>query len=277
MNQPSDLSADQRRSSELDARESYIVAREKMLDGFDAQKADYERQIGLLETTQSERQLLVDAQQARIKQLDGQYAITVAALQELDDKYGARLDNWRSKVETTRSELTSIKDSIKERQQYQKDQEVLIGKQAEEGNVQLKGLEYEIIEARQVIKDLKAERVNLYGEKKQLETDIDKAQLSFEPEVEAHLEVLRVLESQKPVIQSDIDEVNKHLKELRKEEAALLIKRQQIHDDVDAKLRILDEKERKIMVEREALRQEREDMQSERHYYQSPKSLYDLP
>jgi chromosome segregation ATPase len=248
-----------------------------MLDGFDAQKADYERQIGLLETTQSERQLLVDAQQARIKQLDGQYAITVAALQELDDKYGARLDNWRSKVETTRSELTSIKDSIKERQQYQKDQEVLIGKQAEEGNVQLKGLEYEIIEARQVIKDLKAERVNLYGEKKQLETDIDKAQLSFEPEVEAHLEVLRVLESQKPVIQSDIDEVNKHLKELRKEEAALLIKRQQIHDDVDAKLRILDEKERKIMVEREALRQEREDMQSERHYYQSPKSLYDLP
>jgi DNA repair exonuclease SbcCD ATPase subunit len=279
MNQSSEAQADllAKRSSELDAREVYIEAREKLRERTDAQVEENNRQIVMQGKRLEERDKLEKDQQGRITALELAYAKKGAALEaeifQKEERYG----DWQVKIQKAKEELKSVNENVAGRKQYYQEQEQLIAKQAEDGNLQLRGLEYEIIEARQVIKDLKTERVNLYSERKQVQQDIDSAHQSFAVELEIHLDTVRALEAQKQQIQSEIDDVSQHLKQLRKEEAAILIKRQQIHDDIDAKLQALDEKERKIMAEREALRQEREDMQQERHYYKSSKSLYDLP
>lgn len=74
-----------------------------------------------------------------------------------------------------RSVLKQLNAEIADRRQYKAEQEVAIAKIVEEGNLQLKGLHYEILEARQILKDLKLERVNLSDERNQLLADIEQA------------------------------------------------------------------------------------------------------
>jgi predicted nucleic acid-binding Zn-ribbon protein len=196
-------------------------------------------------------------------------------LQLKQEKEQDKLTALQDKVVAAKQELEAVKASIQERKDYQKQQEELIAKQSEDGNLQLRSLEYEIIESKQVIKDLEQKRRNLYEEGQTLESDLEAARNSFTPELEKHEAAVVVIVQRKEVLETDLQIAQKKIYDTNIELNKLLLRRKQIHADVDAKLQLLDSKEREIMAKREALRQEREEMEETKHYYQSPKSLYD--
>lgn len=276
MSQPSAVQADQlqRRSSELDAREAYLVAREKLAESTEAAITKGQYELSLLDATILAREVIVSEQQDRMLQLDKEYARKQTVLEHALLKKQESYARWEQRLDELRTGLGYIKESIAERQEYYKQQEVLISKQAEDGNLQLRGLEYEIIESKQQIKDLEVKRQNLYSEQKTLEGDLQSARDSFAPELANHEAAIVLVVQRQQDANDEVIVVQTKVYDLTKEVNALLIKRQQIHDDVDTKLQILDTKEREIMAKREALHQEREEMDTTKHYYQDPKSLY---
>lgn len=232
MNQSSEARAAQleQRSKELDAREAYIEAREDIRKRTDEQIAENNRQISLQDKRLEERGKLERDQQARIAALELAYAKKGASLEAEIFAKEERYGDWQVKIQKAKEELRSVKDSIAERKRYYDEQEALIAKQAEEGNLQLRGLEYEIIESRQVIKDLEVKRTNLFSEQKTLNEDIERARNDFALEIEQHEEHMRQLQAQEIDVRDRITAGKSELHDLNKENNATLVKRQQIHD-----------------------------------------------
>lgn len=264
----------QRRSDELDAREVYLAIREKLAESTEAAITKGQHDLALLDSTILARETILSQQEGRMLTLDKEYARKQTILEHAILKKQEQCAKWDLKLEELQNAISGIKTSIAEREQYYKQQETLIVKQAEEGNLQLRGLEYEIIESKQVIKDLEVKKQNIYSEQKALESDLQTARDNFAPELATHEASILVIMQRGRDEEEKILIASTKLHNLIKETNVLLIKRQQIHDDVDAKLQILDTKEREIMAKRETLRQEQESMDEARHYYKDPKSLY---
>lgn len=276
MNQSSVAQADQlqRKSDELDAREAYLVTREKLAEQTEAAITKGQYELSLLDATVLAREVIVNEQQDRMLALDKEYARKQTILEHAILKKQESYAKWELKLAEIQTTASSIKQSIAERQEYYKQQEQLISKQAEEGNLQFRGLEYELIEIKQNIKDAETVKRNLHSEQKTIESDLQAARDSFIPELQQHEASVLIVVQRKQDAEAEVLVVQTRASELDKEIRALLIKRQQIHDDVDTKLLILGTKEREIMAKREALRQEQEAMDEAKHYYKDPKSLY---
>lgn len=276
MLQSNEAQADQlqRRSNELDARETYLNTREKLAESTEAAITKGQYELSLLDTTILARATIVSEQQDRMAELDKEYSRKQTMLEHAVLKKQEQYAKWELKLTEIQTTASSAKQSIVERQDYYSQQEKLIAKQAEEGNLQLRGLEYEIIESKQVIKDLEVTKHNLYSEKKNLEHDLEVARDSFAPELEQHEAAILIVIQQKTDVETEVISVQGKVYELNKEVNTALILRKQIQDDVSQKLQILDTKEREIMAKRETLRQEREEMDEAKHYYKDPKSLY---
>lgn len=266
-----------KRSKELDAREAYIATREQLAEDNEVRIVKQQRDLALLDSTILAREAILQDQTSRMELQDKKYISDGINLKLTNKREEEKYRKWQDKVFGARDELAAVKNSILERQTYYKQQEALISKQADDGNLQLRGLEYAIIEGKQVVKDLDQKKMNIIQESKTLEADLESARESFAPELAEHEAAVLVIIHRQETEQANIVAIQQTLHNLNKEVNALLIKRQQIHTDIDAKLLILDEKERKIMAQREALRVEREEMEESKHYWQSPKSLYDLP
>jgi hypothetical protein len=276
MNQSSAVLDDQlqRRSKELDAREAYLVTREQLAESTEVTITKGQYELSLLDATILAREAIVSEQQDRMLALDKEYSRKQTILEHAVLKKQEQYTKWELKLTEIQVTTSSIKTSIADRQDYYTQQEKLIAKQAEEGNLQLRGLEYEIIEAKQVIKDLEVTKQNLYGEKKNLEHDLEVARDSFAPELEQHEAAILIVVQHKTDAEAEVITIQSKVRDLNKEVNTALIVRQQIQDDVSKKLQILDTKEREIMAKRETLRQEREEMEEAKHYYKDPKSLY---
>lgn len=276
MLQSNEAQADQlqRRSNELDARETYLNTREKLAESTEVAITKGQYELSLLDATILAREVIVSEQESRMLQLDKEYSRKQTILEHSILKKQEQYTKWGLKLEEIQTTASSTKQSIAERQDYYSQQEKLISKQAEEGNLQLRGLEYKIIEAKQVIKDLEVTKHNLYSEKKNLEHDLEVAKDSFAPELEQHENAVLVVVQRKTDAEAEVAIIQSKVHDLNKEVNTALIMRQQIHDDVSQKLQLLDAKEREIMTKRETLRQEREEMDEARHYYKDPKSLY---
>lgn len=276
MNQPSVAPADQlqRRSDELDAREAYLATREKLAEQTEEAITKGQYELSLLDTTILAREVIVNEQQDRMLALDKEYARKQTILEHAILKKQESYAKWEQRLTEIRITASTAKSSIAERQDYYKQQEQLIAKQAEDGNLQLRGLEYELIEIKQNIKDSETTKRNLYSEQKILEGDLQSARDSFVSELQQHEASVLVVVQHRQDAEAEVVVIRAKIHDLTKEVNVLLIKCQQVHDDVDAKLQILDTKEREIMAKREALRQEREEMEVTKHYYKSPESLY---
>lgn len=264
----------QRRSSELDARETYLTTREKLAESTEAAITKGQYELSLLDATILAREVIVSEQQDRMFALDKEYSSEQTILEHGILKKQEQCTKWELRLEDIQQTASSAKQSIAERQNYYKQQEQLISKQTEEGNLQLRGLEYEIIEAKQVIKDLEVTKHNLYSEQKNLEHDLEVARNSFAPELEQHEADVLIVIQRKTDTEAEVVTIQNKVHDLTKEVNTALIMRKQIHDDVSQKLQLLDTKEREIMAKRETLRQEREEMDKTQHYYKNPKSLY---
>jgi len=259
----------------LDAREAYLVTREKLAEQTEAAITKCQHDLALLDATILAREAILSQQEDRMLTLDKEYARKQTILEHAILKKQESYAKWEQKLGELRTGVGTIKESIAERQDYYKQQEGLISKQAQEGNLQLRGLEYEIIETKQIIKDLEVKKTNLYSECKNLETDLTTARDKFEIELNNHEASVLAIDNRKEVIESEINIVSTKLHELNKQINAQNIIRQQISDEISSKLQTLDTKEREIMAKRETLRQEREEMENAKHYYKDPKSLYD--
>lgn len=276
MNQSSAVLDDQlqRRSKELDAREAYLVTREQLAESTEVTITKGQYELSLLDATILAREAIVSEQQDRMLALDKEYSRKQTILEHAVLKKQEQYTKWELKLTEIQVTTSSIKTSIADRQDYYTQQEKLIAKQSEEGNLQLRGLEYEIIEAKQIIKDLEVTKQNLYGEKRNLEHDLEVARDSFAPELEQHEAAILVVIQRKADVETEVISIQGKIHDLNKEVNTALILRQQIQDDVSQKLQLLDTKEREIMTKRETLRQEREEMDEAKHYYKDPKSLY---
>lgn len=269
---PADLLT--KRSKELDAREAYIATREQLAEDNEVRIVKQQRDLALLDDTILAREAILQDQTTRMELQDKKYISDGINMKLAIEREQEKYQKWQDKVSEAKAELGGVKNSILERQTYYKEQEALITKQSADGNLQLRGLEYAIIEAKQVVRDLDQKKKNIIQEAKMLETDLESARESFAPELADYEAAVLVIVHKQESEQAIVTAIQETLHDLNKEVNALLIKRKQIHTDVDSKLMVLDAKEREIMAKREALRVEREEMDETRHYYKDPKSLY---
>lgn len=276
--QPSALSPEQllKRSKELDARETYLAAREQLAGDVETAITKGQRDLSLLDTTILARETILDNQNIQLQNQEAEYTSKTKILAGLLAKEQVRYESWQAKVEIARQDLKTVRDAIEERTDYLKQQEAIVQEQATEGNSHLRGLDYEVTELKQVIRDLEVKKKSLKATIIDLETDLAGARESFLPELTEHEGKVAIILATIESTAADSKLADSKLREVTKQVNAALIKRQQIVDNVDEKLLILDTKEREIMAKREALRQEREEMEEAKHYFTTPKSLYDV-
>lgn len=266
----------QRKTDELDARENYIETREKLASSLEADIAESQRQIGLLDTqiggletvVQGLRTSITDCERY-LKSLQSTYKTKVI-------EYKIKLKNWQDKLtqnETTiklaHINLKNVNATIDERKKYQLDQEAHITDLMDAGNLQFKGLDIEITEAQHVLKELKIAIRTLKQDKSTTESDIEVIRQDYQQEEQISKNKIIALENQ----------VAEALERNNQAEAKFLTVKnsmQQIHDETNAKLKILEVKEREIMTKREALRLEEEEMIEKRRQWASAESLYKI-
>jgi chromosome segregation ATPase len=275
MNQPSVAQADQltRRSKELDAREAYITTREQLLDAVDP---TIQQDLDTLEKTIATRERYNTELLANRDKLEKEYATRQKQLQGTIAVLEKSVVNWQSKVTAKQSELTEVNRQIAERTKYQKDLEIAITEQAEAGNLKLRGMQYEVIEAKQVIRDLEVKKKSLKAGISELEEDLENARVSFLPELAEHERQVEITKGQITDTTTELAGIRKEVITQERQLDTLHNKAKQIHVETDAKLATLAAKERQVMAKREALRQEREEMEEDRHHFSSAKRLYEL-
>lgn len=266
----------ERRSKELDARETYLAVHEELAKEVEVAITKAQRELALLDETIVKRQTILDAQRVQLDTLQTEYVNKTKIVVNLLAKEQERYELWQSKVEKAQQDLKVVKDSILERTDYLKKQEILIQEQVTEGNSRLRGLDYEVTELKQVIRDLEVKKKSLKATIIDLDIDLTAARESFMPELAEHERQIAVILVRTQTAATDTKTAEDMLQKVNKQVSAALIKRQQIVDDVDAKLVILNTKELEIMTKREALRVEREEMEEAKHYFTTPKSLYDV-
>jgi DNA repair exonuclease SbcCD ATPase subunit len=278
MNQPSVAQVDQlaRRSKELDAREIYLATREELAIDVETAVTKDQQELALLDTTIVAREVILKGQQAQMTKLEADYSRRFKELQASTEKETQKYLDLQVKLDSGKQELVTVKTSIADRETYYKNQEVLIVNQSHEGNIHLKGLDYAVTEAKQVIKDLEVKRHNLKDQTKDLETDLQAARDSFAPEVAEHESAITRIDARTQLVTAELAKVETEYNNRVNQLNALLQRAQQVTTETDEKLKMLDVKEREIMAKREALRVEREEMEEAKHYYTSPKSIYEI-
>lgn len=272
MTQTADQLAKQ--SQQLEAREAYIAAQEKIAEDTAKAIEKAKRELALLDSTIKAREEMLGQQRERQQQQDKLYASSESKLADAIEREQRELERARKELTVVKAEIELIKTAIQDRTAYQQQQEEHIAEQAEAGNVQLKSVAYEIAQAKQELKDLEQDIQDALARREELTVSIQSARNDFAPELDRHeADVLAVLQRRKEA-EAEEQAVKDAIQELKQEQNKLLTERQQIHADVDAKLKILDTREREIMAKREAIEQERIRAAEADHYRTTTNSLY---
>jgi len=110
------------------------------------------------------------------------------------------LELLQTKVKEVKDYLRSLNQLIAQRQRYYKQQEALIADMIEAGNTQLRGIDYEITEAQQVLRDLKTSTRTIRQDKKLLDEDLNAARSSFLEDEQAWVARVDSLQQQHDVL-----------------------------------------------------------------------------
>lgn len=278
MKSSNDLSADQLRlkAEELEAKEAYLLKREKSLDSPDLELAQRKDELKQLDSLISARKTLADSSKKaiashehHIEELKKTYRSTVDDYKTHLAEHDKKLKAVALQLKQAQSELKTVQDMTTERGQYQKQVESDIQSATEQGNRELHGINYEITNAKHVIKELKDEIRMSRQDKDVVEADISGIQQAYaseEQEVQARIANLNKIES----------DITGRVEYKQEELTILQRKLADTSATVDAKLIILETKEKAVIAKREALQEEEFDMNEKRRRYTSTKSLYDL-
>jgi chromosome segregation ATPase len=167
-----------------------------------------------------------------------------------------------NKRDALRKELQAIKDEIAERSAYREEQEELIAKAVEQGNIKLTDLTYEIIDAEQAAKVATEKRVTTETELNEYIFTTQTTIASFTSEEKAMEQELENLNNSLVDVKNDVNKAQQHYKKVIK--------------DTDDKLRTLKEEETRIIAIREASAREREELNTDKRRWASTKALYDI-
>lgn len=277
LTQPSALSPEQllKRSRELDARETYLATREQLAEDVELAITKGQHNLSLLDATILARETILDDQNVRLGNLEAEYTSKEKSLANSLAKEQERYESCQTKVETARQELKTVKDAVTERTNYLKQQEILVQEQVMEGNSRLRGLDYEITELKQVIRDLEVKKKSLKATIIDLDIDLTDARDNFLPELAEHEQAIKDIDARKDVLDGELVLLETRYTVREKEVNELGIRYKRIEVEIDEKLKVLDVKERGIMAKRSALAEETATMEEARHYHHSTKSLYD--
>jgi len=172
-------------------------------------------------------------------------------------------------LQAAKQELDTVKLSIQEREKYAKRQEFAINDQAEAGNTRLRGIDYEITEAKHVLKESKLALHDVSDNLKVLTVDLDQARDDMEVEINR-------LQAGVDTKQSELDQLQADVVEQESQLVIVTNRTAEQQTEIDKKLRTLDVKEREIMAKRDALQREELDMAEKRHRQTSRDRLYNV-
>jgi len=257
----------QKRSSELDAREQFIDAKLAELEKapltfkvYEARIKAFENRLATLQ--EDNRQAVVTS--AQIKH-DGDVLIEkqelrVSKMQQKLLEAENKVNELDKSVTVAEGTLTSLNKEIRQREQYQKTQEEQIAQAISDGNDHLLDLkdtiasiEIDIKHARSTLIELGQEITDLTNQKTILE--------------EQSATMSRELNTTKKKLLLEIQGLEEQLIELSR-------KKRTIDEDIDKKMRLLEEKEASVVAKRDALVLEKQELQQEKRRFNSTKSAY---
>lgn len=184
------------------------------------------------------------------------HKIAVVALAS-DEFQAAQLRKDISNLEAIKK---SVQAEIGERKRYLTEQEDLIAATVEDGNMQLKSIQYEIAPIEDTKLQLESDIALLDEEKTNLLLEIEQIRI----EVEA---TYSTADSTQADVQKSIDAAEANLKNISE-------KSKKVTADIEKKLRDLRAKEEELTAKQKATAKEHADLQTERRRWESTKSLY---
>lgn len=265
----------------LTATECVVWARELSVREEELQKREQTSQnvahdLNVLETSISARQRQFDRLRREILHTEKEQRDALRRFETDITKSLDELKYLQSKRETAKAENTGldrysekaqrdikvIKREISERTAYLREQEEVIARTIEEGNLSFRALQLEI-------SDLENTKAAVIAETRRL--NIDKSAL---------LDELSDLHESCNILKGDYDQRSKEIEDelarLQKQTLTAESKLGSVNKSVDAKLSVLHERETSLLVKREALRNERLELDLEKRRWSSTKSLYDV-
>jgi len=191
------------------------------------------------------------------------------ALEKAVEDYRKESDAARFQASQQTEELEKVKAEkglvhveLAERKQYLVEQEQLIANTIEDGNMQLKSIQYQIAPLEEVKLSLESEISVLDSQKSDLILEADRLRQENAQLDSQGVEAQEAVEKSIKAAESSLKDVTDRSKKVATE--------------TETKLQRLKAEEEKIIVERKSIAKERADIQTERRRWESTKSLYGI-
>jgi hypothetical protein len=259
-----------KRSKELDAREEYLVEREKLLE-------EAPLSIKVLKGTIEAKQHQLDILNKKIKTADSSYEVRILEYRvelsrteqqtEIEGHKLHKLEDMQTDIINKNNSLKAkqrdLQKGIKDDRAYKLEQDKLIEDSITEGNTTLKALQYEIDGLEEIKKTINYE-IAILG------TTHNEIQAA----VRADEQQLEDLHRQHDLTEKDLQ---KSLKLIQEDIKAANSKHRLIIADTKEKLSILKRKEEEIMALRGAMKRERIELDTDKRRWENSKTqLYTL-
>lgn len=258
-----------KQAKELDAREEYLNEREHFLD-------------------QGPITLKVLDEQIRVKKLqladdDGEIEkrrqTLVAITKKQDEKikaYTQHLDDLLDSRAALNSELETLHEQyadaektkkqlqaeIDERKKYLAEQEKIIADTLDDGNMQLKSLQYKIRALDETRTETEAELIGLDSSKTELTFEIVSIEQQRDQAIADSAQATQAIQASIAAARAQLE--------------GMITKNKKVTQEVEAKLKKLQLKEQELLAKQKAIHHERELLDTDKRRWESTKSLYSI-
>lgn len=257
-----------KRQKELDAREAFLDEKLKLLEDaplnlkiYDERVNAKERELEVLQSQINDKRLELDNLIQEFNQNQSKLKQRLLETQLNINKAAETLTNIKFTVRQTEDRLKSLNSEIKERQNYQLEQEEQINIASEAGNDRILSLKDEIARLELDINDLKSIKL-------ELKTEIDDLKLIKENLEVEYANKEAELSGKTVTLREQIKALETSLIETSREYT-------KVKDDTDAKLKTLQEKESSLIAKSDAIILERQELERDKSRFQATRSLYE--
>jgi predicted nucleic acid-binding Zn-ribbon protein len=262
-----------KRSKELDARETALKEKERLMEGV---QKDFEVKLKVLSVqVESKNQELerigaelvmeYDNNEREKSRLRSDIDKQTKSLQQLNDAIGEKnkaLKQINLKQESTISRLDDIERKITERSKYLEDQEALIAQAIEEGNLRLHQLRFDAEQVENKKNEHLKDIITLQNDRGGLQDNISLLKGKLE-------KIERDFNERSIVLHDSLRSINEDIKEAKNNYQVII-------SEADKKLQFLETKEKELTVKSNLLDKKQEDIWAESRRLDSKKSIYGI-
>lgn len=231
---------------ELSVLETSIAFKKDQLSRLDKEVANKQRSV---KDSSNDLKQTLDSLETKIE---------ILTFKEIGLK--STLETLMMDIRSKKVALAAIDSELIERHRYLKDQESLIDKTIDEGNMTLKAINYEIIGFEEQKKTVNGELYDLNKDKSDL---LDAIGLTEENLVAAEYQY----SNQESELNTKLNELNAKITEAES-------KLKSIATEVDSKLNILRTKEESLLAKQSALKKEQAELNTDKRRFEGKRSLY---